>query len=68
MKRCPKCGHNEFQVEVLIKQIWNVDENGDRVSIEDDCSAVYHKPGDLLGLWTCNECGHTDYGCEFNVE
>ena len=67
MKRCPKCGHDEFRVIVTVRQIWNVDESGDCIDVEDDCLEVIHRPGDM-DFWSCDRCNHTDRGSEFNVE
>lgn len=67
MKRCPKCGHDEFRVIVTVSQIWNVDENGDCIDMEDDCLDVIHNPGDM-DFWSCSRCNYTDRGSEFNYD
>ena len=67
MKRCPKCGCEEFYVTAHVVQDWIVDCNGDYIKTTEDCVEVAHYPKDD-DIWTCNKCGYEAEGNEFNVK
>ena len=67
MKKCPKCGCNQFLVTAHVTQDWEVDGNADFIKAVNDCVDVTHKPDDE-DLWECNNCGYAAAGKEFNVE
>lgn len=67
MKRCPKCGCEEFHVTAHVVQEWLVDCNGDYIDTFDDCVEVTHYPKDD-DIWVCNECMYIAEGDEFNVK
>jgi len=66
MKRCPKCGCEEFFVGAHVVQEWKVDCNGDFMEVTEDCIEVAHFPDDE-DLWYCASCGHSAAGEEFNI-
>ena len=51
MKRCPKCGCEEFYVTAHVVQDWIVDCNGDYIKTTEDCVEVAHYPKDD-DIWT----------------
>ena len=67
MKRCPKCGCEEFYVTAHVVQDWLVDCNGDYVETVDDCIEVAHYPKDD-DIWTCKKCNYEAEGNEFNAK
>ena len=67
MKRCPKCGCEEFYVTAHVVQDWLVDYDGNYIKTADDCVEVAHYPKDD-DIWTCNKCGYEAEGNEFNVK
>lgn len=66
MKRCPICGHSNFNVTAHVTQGWLVDEDGDFIECTTECEEVTHKPNDD-DSWTCAKCGHDAVGKEFNI-
>ena len=67
MKKCPKCGCEEFIVSAHVVQTWVVDKNGNFERVSEDCTDVTHAP-DNDDMWTCAECGHYDSGNAFEIE
>ena len=67
MKRCPKCGGQEFCVTAHVTQDWIVDENGTFQRTVAECVEVLHQP-DNDDVWTCNKCGFDAAGSEFEVK
>lgn len=67
MKQCPNCGSKSFLVSAHVVQDWVVDEDGDFISVYDDCVEVAHFPDDD-DIWGCNNCGYSRPGREFNIE
>lgn len=65
MKKCPKCGCERFYVNVRIIQDWEVDANGNFISVLDDVDFIRYP--DDMDFWTCADCGHEDRGSAFNV-
>lgn len=63
MKKCPKCGCSTFYVNAHIVQGWLVDEDGDFISVTEECVETTHAPDDD-DLWTCSKCGHEATGAE----
>ena len=53
---CPNCGGKKFVTTAHVMQDWIVDENGDFVSVFDNCLEVTHDPDDD-NIWTCLKCG-----------
>ena len=66
MKRCPKCGCERFYVTANIIQDWEVDKNGNFISVIDDVDVIRY-PNDM-DIWSCANCGYEDHGSIFNVE
>ena len=64
MKKCPKCGGNEFKVNAHVVQTWLLDENGDFIECVKDDVAVAHFP-DNNDLWTCKKCSYKSTGNNF---
>ena len=67
MKRCPKCGCEEFYIDVHVVQGWLVDSDGDYITTTDECVCISHKPNDF-DIWECKHCGYDDVGYVFNIE
>ena len=67
MKRCMKCGFEEFCVDAHVVQNWLVDTNGEYIATMDKFVAVSHAPNDD-DIWVCKRCGHAAIGYAFNVE
>lgn len=67
MKRCPKCGNEEFLVSAHVVQDWKVDKNGNFIEEINSCSEVTHEPDDE-DLWTCTKCNYETVGSEFNIK
>lgn len=67
MKRCPKCGCEEFYVNAHVVQGWLVDSDGEYIATSEECVAVSHEPSDD-DLWKCKKCGYDAQGYVFNVE
>lgn len=66
MKRCPKCGGEQFYVSAHVVQDWTVDANGDFIKVNNDCIEVTHFPDDE-DVWDCAKCGYSASGQEFNI-
>lgn len=66
MKKCPKCGYNEFKVNAHTVETWLVDEDGDYITTTNSCVEVSHYPNDD-DLWECAKCGYQDAGKKFEV-
>ncbi len=66
MKRCPKCGGQEFLVTAHVTQGWKVDEDGAFIECTNECEEVTHTPDDD-DVWVCAKCGHDAAGSEFNI-
>ncbi len=67
MKRCPKCGYEEFYVIAHVTQDWLVNNNGNFLDVIDDCVEVTHFPDDM-DIWECAKCFYSDRGSAFNVK
>ena len=67
MKRCPKCGCEEFYVNARVVQGWLVDSNGEYIATSEECVAVTYEPSDI-DTWECKHCSYSDAGYVFNVE
>jgi len=39
---CPKCGGKTFITSAVICQDWEVDEYGEYINVEKECTQVYH--------------------------
>lgn len=66
MKKCPKCGHEEFIVSAHVVQDWLVDKYGTFEKEICACTDVAHFPDDD-DLWTCDKCGYEAEGSKFNI-
>jgi ribosomal protein L37AE/L43A len=66
MKRCPKCGNNQFLVTAHVVQEWIVDEYGEFVEVTSECLEVAHFP-DNEDLWQCSKCGYEAAGAKFET-
>ena len=66
MKRCPKCGFEEFYVNAHVVQGWLVDNNGEYIATTEECVCISHEPDDD-DIWECKICGYADAGYVFNV-
>lgn len=66
MKRCPKCGNEEFLVSAHVVQDWKVDKNGNFIEEMNSCQEVTHQPNDE-DIWTCSKCGCSNEGTAFNI-
>ena len=53
---CPLCGGRKFETTAHVMQSWEVDEDGNYISVLDECLQVTHKPDDG-NIWTCMKCG-----------
>lgn len=67
MKRCPKCGAEEFAVTQHVTQTVIVDGDEQFVKEISSCDEVTHRADDD-DIWVCNKCGHDAPGREFNVK
>jgi len=67
IKRCPRCGGNEFVVYGHVVQKWLVNKFGLCQKVLDDCIEVTHDPTDN-DIWTCKKCCISAKGEYFNVE
>lgn len=67
MKRCPKCGCEEFYTNAHIVQGWLVDKDGYYIATSEECVCVAHDPDDD-GMWECKRCGYSAAGEVFNVK
>lgn len=66
MKRCPKCGGNEFEVTQHVTQSVIVDGNGNFIREVSSCDDVTHFADDD-DIWGCTNCGYSAAGTEFNI-
>lgn len=67
MKRCPKCGCEEFYVDAHIVETWLVDGNGEYILTKESCVGVAHEPNDY-DIWECAKCGYFADGYVFNIK
>ena len=66
MKRCPRCGYNEFATTVHTIQEWIVDEEGNLIKCIDCCAAITNSPNNNA-VWVCLKCDYYGFGKEFEV-
>lgn len=66
MKKCPKCGCEQFIVSQHVTQTVLVDGNGMFLKELLSCDEVTHSADDV-DLWECNSCGLEAAGAAFNV-
>ena len=64
-KMCPKCGYRKFVVSQHVVQSIIVDENGNFIGEISSCDEITHAADDD-DMWTCNKCGYSAAGSEFN--
>ena len=67
MKRCPRCGCEEFLVTAHVTQGWLVDKDGMFKEETQSCIEVTHDPDDD-DIWDCPNCGYSAEGSKFNVK
>ena len=67
MKKCPKCGCQEFYVTNHVLQDWLVDGNGEYIQTEDSCVEVTHFADDA-DWWQCADCGYDATGMVFEAK
>lgn len=65
-KRCPRCGHKEFNVDTHVVQGWRVNEYGAYTETTCECIEVTHSPADD-DIWECAKCGYEAAGSKLNV-
>lgn len=65
MKRCPKCGGEEFLVTQHVAQTISVDGNGNFLKEISSCDEVTHRANDD-DIWVCANCNYNAAGSEFN--
>lgn len=54
---CPENpDHKTFSTTAHVSQLWEVDENGDFISVIKDCLDISHRP-DSGNIWECQTCG-----------
>ena len=53
---CPKCGGKTFITSAVTCQDWEVDEYGEYINVEKECTQVYARPDDG-NVWECKNCG-----------
>lgn len=62
--KCPKCGAEEFIVQVHAKQDWKVDAYNNFIEPANTQLQLINRPKDT-DIWTCANCGMTGTGNEF---
>lgn len=67
MKRCPKCGCEEFIVTQHVTQTIVVNSEGNFIKEVSACDDIVHRADDD-DIWQCNKCGYDAAGHEFNVK
>ena len=67
MKKCPKCGCQEFYITNHVLQDWLVDGDGKYIRTEDECIEVTHFADDA-DWWQCADCGYDATGEKFEVK
>ena len=48
--------HKNFIATAIVYQDWVVDESGNFIEVQNECSQVYIKPN-MDQEWTCSDCG-----------
>lgn len=67
MKKCPKCGCEEFYVTAHVVEEWLVDADGHYIEATGPALEVVHYP-DNEDIWVCVECGYDDAGSTFEIK
>ena len=67
MKRCPKCGCEEFYINAHVVEEWRVDKNGEFIALSESCLDVIYEATDIDD-WECAKCRHVAAGYEFEIK